>query len=120
MEYLRRGGRVGAAAALVGSALSVKPLLKVQDGRIVQLDRVRTSTRALARLEELAVDAAGEQEVDIAVSHLANLERATALAERLRARVPKVSELVMTEVGAVIGAHVGPGMLGVVVSPLAR
>lgn len=118
LEYLRRGGRVGAAAALVGSALSVKPLLRVQDGRIVQHDRVRTSSRALVRLEEIALEAAGGAHVDVAVSHLANPERAVALAERLRPRLPALGELVVTEVGAVIGAHVGPGMLAVVVAPL--
>lgn len=117
LEYLRRGGRVGAAAALVGSALAVKPLLRIDDGRIVQLDRVRTAGRALVRLEELAVQAAGEQPVDIAVSHLANLGRAEALAEQLRNRVPHVIDVVVTEVGPVIGAHVGPGMLAVVVAP---
>jgi len=117
LEYLRRGGRVGATAALVGSALAGKPLLQIEDGRIVRLDKVRTSSRALARLEELAVEAAGQHRVDLAVSHLANPERAHALAERLRSRIPKVSELMVTEVGAVIGAHVGPGMLAVVVSP---
>ncbi len=117
LEHLRRGGRVGAAAALVGSALAVKPLLRVESGRIVQHDRVRTSSRALARLEDLAVDAAGAATVDVAVSHLANPERADALAERLQARLPALGELVVTEVGAVIGAHVGPGMLAVVVAP---
>ncbi len=117
LEYLRRGGRVGVAAALVGSALAVKPLLEIRDGRIVQLDKVRTTGRALARLEELAVEAAGDRPVDLAVSHLATPDRAAALAERLRSRVPKVAEMLVTEVGAVIGAHVGPGMLAVVVAP---
>ncbi len=117
LEYLRRGGRVGAAAALVGSALAVKPLLRVDDGRIVQHERVRTSSRALARLEEIAVEAAGTASVDVAVSHLANPERAVALAQHLRSRLPALDELVVTEVGAVIGAHVGPGMLGLVVAP---
>jgi DegV family protein with EDD domain len=117
LEYLRRGGRVGVAAALVGSALAVKPLLKIEDGRIVQLDKVRTTSRALARLEEIAVEAAGQQEVDIAVSHLASPDRAHALAEKLRSRLPNVSEIIVTEVGPVIGAHVGPGMLAIVVAP---
>ncbi|MBA2716550.1 MAG: DegV family protein, partial [Propionibacteriales bacterium] len=76
-----------------------------------------TSSRALSRLEELAVAAAGDDRVDIAVSHLANLDRAETLAERLRTRVPKIDELVVNQVGAVIGAHVGPGMLAVVISP---
>ncbi|MBA3989697.1 MAG: DegV family protein [Propionibacteriales bacterium] len=117
LEFLRRGGRVGVAAALVGSALAVKPLLKVEDGRIVPLEKVRTSGKALIRLEELAVTAAGRQPVDIAVSHLANAERADMLARRLRERVHDVHDLVVNQVGAVIGAHVGPGMLAVVISP---
>jgi fatty acid kinase fatty acid binding subunit len=117
LEYLRRGGRVGAAAALFGSALAVKPLLRIDAGKITPLEKVRTATKAISRLEELAVLAAGAQHVDVAVSHLVDLERADALAGRLRARLPHVDQLVVTEVGAVIGAHVGPGMLGVVVSP---
>lgn len=117
LEYLRRGGRVGVAAALVGSALAVKPLLTIRDGRIVPLDRVRTAGRALARLEELAVAAAGDTAVDLAVSHLASPERAAALADRLTERIPGAGDVVVGEVGAVIGAHVGPGMVAVVVSP---
>ena len=107
LEFLRRGGRVGVAAALVGSALAVKPLLKVEDGRIVPLEKVRTSGKALIRLEELAVTAAGRQPVDIAVSHLANAERADMLARRLREQVHDVHDLVVNQVGAVIGARVG-------------
>jgi DegV family protein with EDD domain len=118
LEYLRRGGRVGVAAALVGSALAVKPLLTVDNGRIVPLEKVRTAGRALNRMEELAVTAAGDRTVDIAVSHLANADRASGLAERLRGRVPALDEMVVNQVGAVIGAHVGPGMLAVVVSPI--
>ena len=57
LEYLRRGGRMGAAAALVGSALAVKPILTLDDGRVVPFEKVRTATKALSRLEELAVDA---------------------------------------------------------------
>jgi DegV family protein with EDD domain len=118
LEYLRRGGRVGAAAALVGSALAVKPLLQVRDGLIVPLEKVRTSSKALSRLEEIAVTAAGDAVCDVAVAHLANPEKADALAARLKERVPQVRELVVTQVGAVIGAHVGPGMLAVVVAPV--
>ncbi len=117
LEHLRRGGRIGAAAKFVGSVLAVKPLLRLADGRVVPLEKVRTSSRALSRLEELAVEAAGDQEVDVAVAHLANLECAETVAERLRERVPGVREVLLGEVGAVIGAHVGPGMLAVVVAP---
>lgn len=117
LDYLRRGGRIGAASAMVGTALAVKPLLAVEDGGITLVEKVRTSARALARLQDRAVEFAGNLPVDVAVHHLASAKRAEALADRLRARLPKLGELVVTEVGAVIGAHVGPGMVAVVVSP---
>lgn len=120
LEYLRRGGRIGAAAAMLGSALSVKPLLRLEDGRIGSLEKVRTAARALGRLEELAVAAAGELDVDVAVAHLANPERAELLAGNLRARLSGNlggRDVEVAEVGAVIGAHVGPGMVAVVVAP---
>jgi DegV family protein with EDD domain len=119
LEYLRRGGRMGAAAALLGSALAVKPILRVEDGRIVPFEKVRTSTKALSRLEELAVEAAGDAEVDVAVAHLASPDRAAELAERLSNRLEKgleEREVALGEIGAVLGAHVGPGMVAVVVS----
>ena len=117
LEYLRRGGRIGAGAAFLGAALSVKPLLHLVDGRIEPLEKVRTAGRAIARLEELAAAHAGDGEVDAAVHHLANPQRAEALAERLRKRLPGLRHLHVREVGAVVGAHVGPGMLAVVVAP---
>ncbi|KQV67579.1 fatty acid-binding protein DegV [Nocardioides sp. Root122] len=120
LEYLRRGGRIGAAAALFGSALAVKPLLEIKDGRVVPRERVRTASRALARLADLAVEIAGEQQVDVCVSHLANAERAeelaTTLAERLAGGLDG-REVMCGELGAVLGAHVGPGMVAVCVSP---
>ncbi|MGZ4593932.1 MAG: DegV family protein [Actinomycetes bacterium] len=117
LEHLRRGGRIGAGAALLGSALAVKPLLHLVDGRIEPLEKVRTSAKAIARLEELAVGHAGDVEVDVAVAHLANASRAQTLADRLRGRLPWLGSLYVSEVGAVVGAHVGPGMLSVVVAP---
>ncbi|CAM5534157.1 DegV family protein [Streptomyces tanashiensis] len=117
LDYLRRGGRIGAAQALLGSALAVKPLLELDGGRIELREKVRTASKAIARLEEIAVERAGSGSVDIAVHHLSAPERAAALAERLRERVPGIEELQVSEVGAVIGAHTGPGLLAVVVSP---
>lgn len=120
LEYLRRGGRIGAAAALLGSALAVKPLLKIVDGRIGSLEKVRTGARALSRLEELAVAAADDRLVDVAVAHLANQARADALADHLRTRLADQlagRDVAVGEVSAVLGAHVGPGMLSVVVAP---
>ncbi len=120
LEYLRRGGRIGAAAALLGSALAVKPLLEIVDGRIGTREKVRTAARALSRLEELAVTAADDRQVDVAVAHLASPDRAASLAEHLTQRLEanlSGREVSVGEVGAVIGAHVGPGMVAVVVAP---
>ena len=115
LEYLRRGGRIGAARALVGSALAVKPLLCLRDGRIEPLERVRTASRAIARLEELAVSMAADEPVSIAVHHLDASPRAAQVVDALQARLPKAGDIVTTEVGAVVGAHTGPGMLAIVV-----
>jgi DegV family protein with EDD domain len=121
LEYLRRGGRVGAASAVVGTALAIKPLLYLKDGWIDLLEKVRTSARARSRLEDLAAERARASEnggrVDLAVHHLDNARRAEELAARLAERLPSAGSVVVTEVGAVIGAHVGPGMLAAVVSP---
>lgn len=120
LEYLRRGGRIGAAAAILGSALSVKPLLEIADGKVAPRERVRTASRALARLVELAVEAAGDRIVDVCVSHLANADRAEELAAILAERLAQGlegREVMCGELGAVLGAHVGPGMVAVCVAP---
>jgi DegV family protein with EDD domain len=120
LEYLRRGGRIGAAAAILGGALSVKPLLCIEDGKVANLERVRTAGRALSRLEDLAVEAAGESPVDVCVAHLASPDRAAALAEKLSVRLEGSLEgrgVWCAELGAVLGAHVGPGMVAVCVAP---
>jgi DegV family protein with EDD domain len=115
LEFLRRGGRIGAASALLGSALSVKPILQIANGEIVVRDKVRTSGRALARLVDLAVDAVGESDVDVVVHHSAAAQRAdsvlAALTERLGERVRDGRVI---EAGGVITAHVGPGFVAVV------
>lgn len=119
LDHLRRGGRVAATAAWIGTVLAVKPLLHVVDGRIVPLEKVRTAARAAARMVELAVRAAGSGQVDLAVHHLGAAERAGELARRLSERLPDARPCLVSEVGAVLGAHAGPGLLGVVVVPQA-
>ncbi|MHB1067273.1 MAG: DegV family protein [Candidatus Nanopelagicales bacterium] len=116
LEYLRRGGRISTARAAVGQALKVKPLLRVVDGHVVPLEQVRTAGRALARLEDLAAEAAGDRAVEIAVQHLGSPDRAATLAASLRARLAGAS-VVECAVGGVVGAHVGPGMVAVIVAP---
>ena len=123
LEYLRRGGRIGSAAAFLGTALAVKPLLHVDDGRIVPLEKVRTTHRAVLRLVDLAgqaATAAGVDSVELAVHHLGAHERAAELATLLDERISPASGCVVSELGAAIAAHTGPGVLGVVVCPAVR
>lgn len=117
LEYLRRGGRIGRVANLVGSALSIKPLLRLAGGEISVLEKVRTASRAIARLEDLAVEAAGDRPVEVAVQHLMAAERAEALTKGLTTRLPRLVRMWVVEIGPVLGAHAGPGMLGVTVAP---
>ena len=121
LEHIRRGGRINAATAILGSALAVKPLLRIQEGRIEPFEKVRTAAKALSRLEELAIAAAGDQQVDVAVAHLASADRAAVLQEHLATRLAaNLGERGVRcgELGAVLGAHVGPGMVAVCVAPL--
>jgi fatty acid kinase fatty acid binding subunit len=116
LEFLRRGGRIGAASALLGTALSVKPILHVVDGEVVLREKVRTSARALARLGDLVVEEAGDSDVDIAVQHLDAVDRAQALYDLLLTRLgSRVRRSYVSEVGAVVAAHTGPGVIGVCV-----
>jgi DegV family protein with EDD domain len=122
LEHLRRGGRIGAAAALVGSALAVKPLLTVWNGMIQPYERVRTTARAHARLAELGLAALTEavathSAVDLAIHHLDDLAAAERLSAALRGGVLVPGEFVIAELSAVLGVHVGPGTLGVVIAP---
>ena len=114
LEHLRRGGRIGAAQALFATSLKVKPLLQMVEGQIVPLEKVRTSARAVARLTDLTAAAAGDAEVDLAVHHLDAADKAEALLAALRSALPRVRDARVAELGAVIGAHLGPGVLGTV------
>ena len=121
LEHLRRGGRIGRARALVGSALAIKPLLTIRDGEVAPQERVRTRSKALARLVEHAVGAVEQaqgqgQQVELTVHELAAREAGEELAGELLERTG-ITPLVV-ELDPVVGAHTGPGTLGVVVSPL--
>lgn len=121
LEHLRRGGRVSALGALLGSALAVKPLLLVADGSITPLEKVRTTARALERLHDLVVARWQEHpDSDVAVQHLDSPGRAAEVAARLeQSRPPGAPSrpVAVAEVGAVLGAHVGPQMIAAVVAP---
>ncbi len=119
LEHLRRGGRIGAASALLGSALAIKPILAVRGGRIVPVEKVRTSARAIARIEAMVAEHVkeGGVAVDVAVHHLDAADRAESIAEQLRTLVPEARQVLVVELGAVVGAHVGPGTVAIAVSP---
>ncbi len=117
LEYLRKGGRIGAATAMLGSALSLKPLLTMINGQVAPLERVLGTERALRRLVDAAVRRANGKVVDIAIEHFGADERAGRLATRLRSRLPEVREITFTEVSSTIGVHLGPGAVGISVSP---
>ncbi len=116
LEYLRRGGRISAARAFLGTALVVRPVLHMSGGEIVVAEKVRTVSRALARLVDLAVEAADSAPVDIVVHHLDTVERADQVAALLTDRLgDRVRSCRVVEVGAVVAAHAGPGLLSVVI-----
>lgn len=117
LEYLRRGGRIGAAAAFIGSALSMKPLLTMKNGQVTPVDRVLGTERAMRRLVERAVRKASGRSVEIAIEHFGAIDRAEKLASRLRPRLPEAREITFTEVSSTIGVHLGPGAVGITVSP---
>jgi DegV family protein with EDD domain len=116
LDQLRRGGRIGAAQALLGNALMVKPILELRDGMIVPLEKQRTISRAVARMAEIAGQAVGSAPADVIVQHCAAPERAADLAGVLRGALPQ-ADVHLVEVGAVISAHVGLGTISVAVCP---
>lgn len=116
LDQLRRGGRIGAAQAFLGSALMVKPLLEVRDGGVAPLEKQRTLARAVARMAEIAREHAGSGPADVAVQHCAAHDRAEDLVRQLSAALP-AARVHLVEVGAVISAHVGLGTLAVAACP---
>ncbi|MCL4426228.1 MAG: DegV family protein [Firmicutes bacterium] len=113
LDYLHRNGRIGRAQHLMGTLLNVKPILEVdRDGVVAPLDKVRGRQRVIPRLVELARERVGAgASVKVAVIHANAPERAQELA-RAAAAAFEVKELYTSELGAVIGTHVGPGTIG--------
>jgi DegV family protein with EDD domain len=112
LKYLHRGGRIGGASRLLGSALRIKPLLHLSEGRVDALERVRTKRKAVGRMLEVMTERVGDAPVYAAVIHANAPEEATKLREQVREQFPCV-ELYLTEFSPVIGTHIGPGTVGV-------
>ncbi len=111
LEYLRRGGRIGAARAWLGSALQIKPILTLEE-EITPIERVRTRRRVFERLVQYAHELRDDGRDAWVVQHIQDPENAQRLVERCR-EVMGCDPLFVSEVGPVIGAHTGPGLLGV-------
>jgi len=117
LENLRRSGRISRGASLLATALAIKPILTVEDGHVVAKERVRTQAGAIKRLEEMALEATKNRAVDVAIHHLGAPELAATFAANLKAVLSGVGQVVISEVGAVVGTHVGPGAIAVVIAP---
>ena len=115
LEFLRRGGRIGGAQAFLGTALNLKPILEVREGRVEGIDKVRTWNKATDRLLEIFEDRVGKRvPVRIAALHGAAASDAATILDRARKMYGPgdVSETVITSVSPVVGVHTGPGVIG--------
>jgi DegV family protein with EDD domain len=115
LEFLERGGRITAMQAKMGASMNLKPLLHIIDGKVEQQELVRSSEKSIARMIEI-VTAAARIKSEIAIHHVEALEAANDVAAQLR-ELTGVESISVTSAGAVVGTHVGPGALAVVVSP---
>ncbi|MCS7221320.1 MAG: DegV family protein [Anaerolineae bacterium] len=119
LEYLQRGGRIGGAQALLGTLLNIKPLLTLRDGRVEPVERVRTKRKALDRMIEIAVQRAQETGYGyrVAVIHGQAPDEADYVASRACDQI-RCIDLHQSEVGPVLGTHVGPGVVGIAFMPV--
>lgn len=116
LDNLRRSGRIGGPTAWLGTALALKPLLALQDGKLVLAQRVRTASRAVATMVDRVCEVAGDAPAQLAVHHVANPAGAAELAAVLAERLPGCAPAMITDLGPVLALHVGDGALAVVVS----
>ena len=114
LEFLRRGGRIGRASAMLGSVLQVKPVLCIRDGLVTPLERVRTFDRALNRVVELTREVDRGKGLCVIVGHADAEADAERVAHELE---PSCETLMIQPLGPVVGAHAGPGVVGVGVYP---
>ncbi len=114
LEFLHRGGRIGGAARLFGTALQLKPVLEVRDGRVESIEKIRTKKKAYRRLVEIILERVNSKEGDVRLAslHANAFEDAEALAMELSEKTGAV-ETVFSEVSPVVGTHIGPGTVGI-------
>ena len=114
LEYLRKGGRIGRAAAFAGNLLHVKPILSIQDGEVLPIKRVRGNHKAFLAFEETfaSTTSPDDENLRVGIAHAAAPERLRALTELVEHVRPNATIDVATTLGAVVGAHAGPGTVG--------
>ena len=115
LDNLRRSGRIGGAGAWLGTKLSLKPLLRIDDGKLVLAQRVRTASKAVATKIDRVCEVVGEHSAVIAVHHVANPDGAADLVGVLAERLPACEPAIVTDLGPVLALHVGAGALAVCV-----
>src|ERR1700737_58608 len=115
LDNLRRSGRIGGAGAWLGTKLSLKPLLRIDDGKLVLAQRVRTASKAVATMIDRVCEVVGECSAAIAVHHVANPDGAADLVGVLAERLPACEPAIVTDLGPVLALHVGAGALAVCV-----
>jgi DegV family protein with EDD domain len=113
LDNLRRSGRIGGAKAWLGTALSLKPLLRIEDGKLVLAQRVRTVTKATATMLDRVCEIVGDGSAAVAVHHVVNPDGANEVAAALARRLPACEPAIVTSLGPVLGVHVGPGAVAV-------
>ncbi|MFB5266349.1 DegV family protein [Paenibacillus enshidis] len=117
LEYLQKGGRIGKAAAAIGTLLNIKPILSIdQDGIIYPVEKARGHKKAMNRIVEMLEQKVKGQKIHVVLGHTADLSTVESLTDMLRSRFD-VADVLYTEIGAVIGTHVGPGTIAVFVWP---
>ncbi len=113
LEFLHKGGRIGGATRFLGTALKLKPILEVTDGRVEAIERVRTSKKAHHRLVELLQERTQEYEaIQVASLHANVIEDAEALLADAQKHVNNITKTVFSQVSPVVGTHAGPGTVG--------
>ncbi len=119
LEYLRRGGRIGGAAAFVGGILNIKPILTFVDGKIEAIDKVRSKRKAIARISELLTGAVSNptHPVQIGVMHAVAETEMQPLKNKILQTFPNHTRVIIGEISPVLGAHGGPGLLGAGIIP---
>lgn len=115
LEFLQKGGRIGKAASVVGSLLNIKPILSIDnEGGIFSKDKIRGSKKALSKVIQLFKEQYGDAPIRIGVCHAVAEEEANKVLSQLQSEF-NVVDHVITSIGPVVGAHVGPKTLGIMI-----